>query len=504
MRPSQAVQQTLCDPDDLPALPAVAVQILDKIKDPETPMQQLADILATDPSLSAKVLNVVNSSYFGLPRTITNLSHAVNLLGEDSLKYIALSFSLIKLFDRHKNKFDYGLFWRHSLSVALACRFLGDSLDRPDAEDMYFLGLIHNIGILALFHSHPRQYLLVLEEIKQQGTEFHVAENTIFGCNHMEVGSFLLSQWHLPETFSLPVRHHHHPEKSNITDPKILARTKILRLAVEISHFMHYEEKALHLAFIEELLKAYDFSGRIALESALKTIAEQLEPLLPLFDLEANLNVDYVELLSESKKELLHLSFDLNRKIRQQQQTIEALSALAMQDGLTQLGNYQSFQEALETEIAGTQRYKYQSVLALADLDSFKAINDAHGHLAGDHVLQSVSRFFRDNIRKCDMVARYGGEEFVFILSRSDPENGFKVVDRLREQLADMRIDYQGTPIRLTMSVGVTAFSWESPAGKKELIRQADSAMYMAKNAGRNRTRCYDPAYDPDHGLNPP
>ena len=104
-----------------------------------------------------------------------------------------------------------------------------------------------------------------------------------------------------------------------------------------------------------------------------------------------------------------------------------------------------------------------------------------------------MSRFFADHIRNVDLVARYGGEEFVFILSRTNLENGFKIVDRLREQLAGMTIDYHGTPIRLTMSVGVTVFSWETPPGKKELIRQADSAMYKAKNAGRNRSMCYHP-----------
>src|SRR6056297_1031066 len=155
----EAVKDTVGYLDDLPALPAVAVNILEKIKNPETPMQQLADILATDPSLSAKVLSVVNSSYFALPRKITNLSHAVNLLGEDSLKFLALSFSLIRLFDRHKNKFDYSLFWKQSLAVALICRYIAEVLEWRDTEDMYFLGLIHNIGILALFHSHPRQYI---------------------------------------------------------------------------------------------------------------------------------------------------------------------------------------------------------------------------------------------------------------------------------------------------------------------------------------------------------
>jgi HD-like signal output (HDOD) protein len=74
------------------------MEILEKIKNPDTSMHQLAEILATDPPLSAKVLNVVNSPFFGLPHKITNLPHAVNLLGEESLKYIALSFSLVQLF----------------------------------------------------------------------------------------------------------------------------------------------------------------------------------------------------------------------------------------------------------------------------------------------------------------------------------------------------------------------------------------------------------------------
>jgi hypothetical protein len=86
------VKERFMELDDLPALPGVALKILERIRDPESSMQQLAEILATDPTLSAKVLMAVNSPYFGLQRSITNLPHAVNLLGEDALKYIALSF----------------------------------------------------------------------------------------------------------------------------------------------------------------------------------------------------------------------------------------------------------------------------------------------------------------------------------------------------------------------------------------------------------------------------
>lgn len=485
------IHDTFCRLDELPALPAVALKILEKIKDPETPMRQLAEILATDPPLSAKVLNVVNSSFFALPRKITNLPHAVNLLGEESLKYIALSFSLIKMFDQQKHKVDYARFWKSSLSSAVVCRIIARELDRADCEDMYFLGLIHNIGIMALFQTHPREYGLVLEKVRQEDAEFHVAENEIFGCNHMQVGAFLIEHWGLPDAFSLPVAHHHHPAQLGPENTNDIARTRILHLASVISRFINDEGKVRRLALIEDLLREYDPAGKIRMTSVLAKVSEQLEPLLPLFDLESNNTIDYLKLLEDSKKEMFNLSLELTRQIKDQQKSLETLSILASQDGLTQLLNHQSFQEALDREIAATRRYNHSSVLALADLDTFKTINDRHGHAAGDHVLQAVARFFMENIRKSDIVARYGGEEFVFILSRTSLEDGFKILDRLRENLAGLSIAYEGQKISVTMSVGVTLIAAETARTKNELLKQADSAMYLAKKAGRNQTLPY-------------
>ncbi len=485
------IHDTFCRLDELPALPAVAMKILEKIKDPETPMHQLAEILATDPPLSAKVLNVVNSSFFALPRKITNLPHAVNLLGEESLKYIALSFSLIKMFDQHRNKIDYALFWKSSLTSAVVCRIIGRELDRADCEDLYFLGLIHNIGIMALFQTHPREYGLVLDKVRREDAEFHVAENEIFGCNHMQVGAFLIDHWGLPEAFSLPVAHHHHPAQLGSEDKNDLARTRILHIAFEISRFINDEGKVRRLALIEELLREYDPAGKIRLPSVFSKVSEQLEPLLPLFDLETNNNIDYLELLEDSKKEMFNLSLELTRQIKDQQKSLETLSVLASQDGLTRLLNHQSFQEALDREIAGTRRYNHSSVLALADLDTFKTINDRHGHAAGDHVLQAVARFFTENTRKSDIVARYGGEEFVFILSRTSLEDGFKILDRIRADLAGLSIAYEGQKLSVTMSVGVTLIAPEKAWTKNQLLKQADAAMYLAKKAGRNQTLPY-------------
>jgi diguanylate cyclase len=179
---------------------------------------------------------------------------------------------------------------------------------------------------------------------------------------------------------------------------------------------------------------------------------------------------------------------DMIKKIREQQQMIDNLSVLASQDGLTKLKNYKSFKEALERELDLCRYYGHTSVLALADLDNFKSVNDKLGHVTGDHVFKEISRFFMEHTRKSDFVARYGGEEFAFILTRTSVDKGFKIIDRLRSLLSETPIEFQNRKIFVTMSVGITCFSANDHRTGAELLKQADAAMYRAKKTGKNKT----------------
>lgn len=487
MNAAHKIKTSLCSLDDLPALPGVALEILEQVRDTEKPLARLAEILAADPPLSAKVLNVVNSPFFGLARKITNLPHAVNLLGEESLKYIALSFSLVNVFKDTGKFFDYAGFWQKSLACAVLCRLIARDAGRPDSEDLYFLGLIHDIGILAMVRSHPGQYAMVETKIAREGVSRHIAENETLGYTHMEAGAYLIETWGLPAIFTAPLVHHHHPGNIAPDMENDASRARILHLADEICNILYASEKTVHLAIANRLIDEYGLSRKIRLEALAEETEYHIKPLLPLFDIDRHSDTSYAKILEDSKKEMYRLSFDMLAKIRQQQQAIENLSILASRDGLTRLNNYKSFKDALEREMAGTRRYGYTSVLALADIDAFKAVNDTYGHMAGDHVLQAIGRFFMENTRDSDFVARYGGEEFSFILTRTTVEDGYKMLDRLRSMLSLLRIEYQGHCISVTMSVGLTGFQGCADAGATDLLRQADSAMYCAKNAGRNR-----------------
>jgi diguanylate cyclase (GGDEF)-like protein len=161
----------------------------------------------------------------------------------------------------------------------------------------------------------------------------------------------------------------------------------------------------------------------------------------------------------------------------------------AVTDELTALANHRRFQELLATEMEQVRRYNYSVGLIMLDVDNFKTVNDTYGHPQGDIVLAEVARVVRESSREADAPARYGGEEMAVILPHTDLEGAYAIAERVRiavEGLAIPRLDGRGV-LRVTASLGVAA----SGSGSKDaLIATADSALYVAKRQGKNRTEC--------------
>jgi len=159
----------------------------------------------------------------------------------------------------------------------------------------------------------------------------------------------------------------------------------------------------------------------------------------------------------------------------------------AVTDELTGLANHGRFQDLLSGEIEQVRRYHHEVGLIMLDIDNFKSINDNYGHQQGDVVLKQVARVLRDTSRDADTAARYGGEEMALILPHTDLEGSYAIAERVRtaiEALRIPRVDEQGA-LRITASLGVAA---SSDGNKDALIADADTALYAAKHAGKNRT----------------
>jgi diguanylate cyclase (GGDEF)-like protein len=159
-------------------------------------------------------------------------------------------------------------------------------------------------------------------------------------------------------------------------------------------------------------------------------------------------------------------------------------------DGLTSLFNRNYFDQALELAISTAKRYNNDVTLLFLDIDNFKEINDTFGHKYGDDVLQQVAQVILDEKRDSDIAARYGGEEFVLLMPHTQCVHGIILAERVRRKIKERVSDLGGKPTRVTISGGLAAYP-QNCQNSKELVQRADSALYLAKGAGKNLISMY-------------
>lgn len=169
----------------------------------------------------------------------------------------------------------------------------------------------------------------------------------------------------------------------------------------------------------------------------------------------------------------------------------EAIYQLVMCDGLTRIFNKRKLDEELRKEYERARRHHRPLSLIFFDLDHFKLINDTHGHLCGDFVLQQVARLVQTYLRSEQVFARVGGEEFVILNPEIDQSGAVQLAEKLRRRMAEEKLSYGDVELELTCSFGVAVLDPLTMTSPVDLYRAADDAMYQSKHAGRDRVTLY-------------
>lgn len=177
---------------------------------------------------------------------------------------------------------------------------------------------------------------------------------------------------------------------------------------------------------------------------------------------------------------------DMSSSRRQLERTNAQLTQLSQTDGLTGLFNRATWESFLHTEFERSGRYGTESALVMLDIDHFKPINDRHGHPVGDEVIRQISRQIKLNLRQPDIAGRYGGEEFAVILPETDLTGAECFAERLRELVAETPIRCGELELQVTLSLGVAPVITSHATAEQWLVA-ADTALYNAKEQGRNR-----------------
>lgn len=188
---------------ELPVIPDVAMKIVGMAEESmDLSFGQLEDLIKIDPVLSAKILKVANSALYARQREITSLKMAISLIGFKTIKSLVLLISASNLFSKYRKTEFYKMFWRHSLYTAFTSKRLTlFSATKEWAEQLFLMGLFHDIGQIALYNTNPEGYERILKRRREENLRIRALEQEYFGTTHTEVGAEVLSRWNFPPLF---------------------------------------------------------------------------------------------------------------------------------------------------------------------------------------------------------------------------------------------------------------------------------------------------------------
>jgi len=198
---------------DLVSLPDVGMRVYDMLDDPYFSAVNIGQLVGLDPGLSARLLRIVNSAYYGLQAQVDSIPHAITVIGADDLRSLILSTMTVSAFKNIPIEIiDMHRFWRHSLATAVIAKLLARECLYKRPERAFSWGMLHDIGELVLLHQAPEPVGRALETYAASGGNYFEIQQEEIGCNHAEVGAALLRHWSLPDSVWVPIQHHLDPD----------------------------------------------------------------------------------------------------------------------------------------------------------------------------------------------------------------------------------------------------------------------------------------------------
>ena len=199
--------------DGMPAFPKSVQRVLELTRDVNSTPKDLVEVIDKDPVLTVKILKVVNSAYYSLPKQITSVGHSVVYLGFNTIKNLSLSIAAIGMLPKtNEAGFDGQQYLLHSLATAAIAKQLALKVDDADPMDCFIAGLLHDFGKVVLAQFMPAEFRTALDVSKQQGTSLHLALRQVIEVDHAVVGAMLVEKWRFAPKLVETIRHQYGPE----------------------------------------------------------------------------------------------------------------------------------------------------------------------------------------------------------------------------------------------------------------------------------------------------
>lgn len=488
--------QRIRDCSALPSLPAIAMQVLELANKDDADIAEIAKVITKDAALSSKVLRTVNSSFYGRSQKVSTISHAMVILGLQSVKTLVLGFSLVTSLSKNKSKggFKHVDYWKRSIYAAAAARSIATRCKQLQSEECFLAGLLMDIGMLVLDQTLGADYAVLV-----QGSPSHAdlakAEDKALQMNHAEVSGMLAEFWKLPPVLAIPMAFHHN---SDGAEESVRPLTQVISLAGQCADFFVDANPQPAYRAVRDFCKDKYGMEEADCNLLLDEINRRTAEVAPLFDIIIP-NESFESILKKANEQLIEMTLHTQRQAAELEVKASSLQiqntqlkVQATTDGLTGLANRAAFDQYLAEQFAIAKKSNTSLALLLMDLDHFKNVNDTHGHPAGDAVLRGVAKILLGAARAGNLPCRYGGEELAFVLPGVARAQASSAAEILRKAIAAKPIIFNGISIPVTASIGVALYEPGSLFREAaHLMKAADVSVYAAKHAGRNCVKVF-------------
>ena len=206
---------------DLPSSPAIITTLIGLTSDINTDIGKIGKTILADQSLTAKLLKLSNSSFYGRSKEVVSLREAIILLGFQTLRSLVVATSTRSLYHGSISAATVDVLWEHSLATALASRQIAEAIRHPQAEESFIAGLMHDLGKLIMLQKLNKDYKKIISQVEENGGSFIELEDKTFGFNHTDVGLLILHKWSFPIILSNAVFEHHNPIENEESLPSL-------------------------------------------------------------------------------------------------------------------------------------------------------------------------------------------------------------------------------------------------------------------------------------------
>jgi putative nucleotidyltransferase with HDIG domain len=218
----EAINKILGKIKALPTLSIVVAKVIQVVSNPLTSASDLSRIITVDQALTAKVLRLANSAFYGFPFRIKNITQAVSILGFDTIRNLALTVSVYKVFTgENDSDFSHQDFWKHCVGVAICASLLAKKIKYRSPEGAFTAGLLHDIGKNFFEQFMHKEYRDVMKLAKERNISVFEAEDEVMHIDHAVVGKMMAEKWNLPHELKAGIAAHHHPEQE--TEENVMA-----------------------------------------------------------------------------------------------------------------------------------------------------------------------------------------------------------------------------------------------------------------------------------------